>query len=200
MVLKPIQTPRFRPLYQRQPADIKGFRVFCARSETFERKRAFLPADMAEPLVPVSVNVLTCRICSQLLRNPATIPCGHNFCLQCIEYFWEQGASCSCPECGQTFPSKPRLTRNSTLAEVLRGTEDRQSRKRRSSASPRVQKMLRGEEPSEDSLCLLHNGSLDVFCYTDEQILCSLCAIAEHAGHKLGWVKEERKRKQVGED
>ncbi|RVE73486.1 hypothetical protein OJAV_G00050000, partial [Oryzias javanicus] len=187
VVLKPIQTPRRLPLYQRQRSDMKGFRVFVRE---MERKRAVPPADMAEPPVPVSV--LTCRICSEPLRNPATVPCGHDFCLQCIQDFWQRESSCSCPECGQTFPSKPRLTRNSTPAEVLRGTEDRGSGKRKSL----VQKTPRGEETSEDSVCSLHNGSLDVFCYTDEQILCCLCAIAEHAGHELGWVKEERKRKQ----
>ncbi|XP_041634513.1 tripartite motif-containing protein 16-like [Cheilinus undulatus] len=46
------------------------------------------------------------------------------------------------------------------------------------------------------SLCRKHSSRLDIYCCTDEQIICAECASAEHSGHTIGLVREERRRKQ----
>jgi len=33
-------------------------------------------------------DVLTCRLCSQYLREPRQLPCGHTFCLACLERYY----------------------------------------------------------------------------------------------------------------
>ncbi|KAM9408858.1 tripartite motif-containing protein 16-like isoform 2-T2 [Pholidichthys leucotaenia] len=45
-------------------------------------------------------------------------------------------------------------------------------------------------------LCSKHQRPRNVYCYTDNQIVCEQCTSAEHGGHRLGWVWEERRRKQ----
>uniref|UniRef100_A0A671LJI0 RING-type domain-containing protein n=1 Tax=Sinocyclocheilus anshuiensis TaxID=1608454 RepID=A0A671LJI0_9TELE len=62
-----------------------------------------------------------CTICMDLLRDPVTIPCGHNYCLECIKSYWEQKNQklCSCPECRQTFSPRPALNKNTLFAEVV---------------------------------------------------------------------------------
>ncbi|XP_078470899.1 E3 ubiquitin-protein ligase TRIM11-like isoform X1 [Lampetra planeri] len=69
---------------------------------------------------------LTCSICLDTFDCPSTLSCGHSFCLQCLEDAWKKAGSYCCPQCRKTFPQRPQLTRNVTLAnliEQLRVTE-----------------------------------------------------------------------------
>ncbi|XP_061433972.1 E3 ubiquitin-protein ligase TRIM11-like [Lethenteron reissneri] len=69
---------------------------------------------------------LTCSICLDTFDCPSTLSCGHSFCLQCLEDAWKKADSYCCPQCRKTFPRRPQLTRNVTIAnliEQLRVTE-----------------------------------------------------------------------------
>ncbi|XP_078470931.1 E3 ubiquitin-protein ligase TRIM11-like [Lampetra planeri] len=69
---------------------------------------------------------LTCSICLDTFDCPSTLSCGHSFCLQCLEDAWKETDSYCCPQCRKTFPRRPQLIRNVTLAnliEQLRVTE-----------------------------------------------------------------------------
>ncbi|XP_063051934.1 tripartite motif-containing protein 16-like [Engraulis encrasicolus] len=64
----------------------------------------------------------TCRVCLELLRDPVTIPCGHNFCMRCIKGCWDQEDSkgeYSCPLCKHNFDSRPVLHKNPLIAEMV---------------------------------------------------------------------------------
>uniref|UniRef100_A0A671MSK6 RING-type domain-containing protein n=1 Tax=Sinocyclocheilus anshuiensis TaxID=1608454 RepID=A0A671MSK6_9TELE len=70
----------------------------------------------------VNQEQFSCPICMDLLRDPVTIPCGHNYCKECIKSYWEQKNQkklCSCPECRQTFSPRPALNKNTLFAEVV---------------------------------------------------------------------------------
>ncbi|XP_036968827.1 tripartite motif-containing protein 16-like [Acanthopagrus latus] len=65
---------------------------------------------------------LCCSVCLDLLKEPVTIPCGHNYCKVCIEGCWEkeeQRGKYSCPQCREEFSQRPVLRRNNMLAEVV---------------------------------------------------------------------------------
>ena len=56
-------------------------------------------------------NELKCSICKQPFREPASLPCQHTFCLECINLWLEENASC--PTCRRSFRlslSKHRVT------------------------------------------------------------------------------------------
>ncbi|XP_048467093.1 tripartite motif-containing protein 16-like [Rhincodon typus] len=77
---------------------------------------------MSSPARAGSHEEFVCAVCQDLFSDPATIPCGHSFCLPCIASYWELCSGTrevSCPQCLRTFTPKPTLQKNLTLCEVL---------------------------------------------------------------------------------
>ncbi|XP_075705209.1 E3 ubiquitin/ISG15 ligase TRIM25 [Rhinoderma darwinii] len=68
---------------------------------------------------------LTCSICLSLFTTPVTLPCGHNFCSQCLDLSWKgaEGAVFSCPQCRYVFSSKPELRKNTLLSNLVSQVE-----------------------------------------------------------------------------
>ncbi|XP_076872516.1 tripartite motif-containing protein 16-like isoform X4 [Brachyhypopomus gauderio] len=77
---------------------------------------------MAEASISVDQDQFSCAFCLDLLKDPVTINCGHSFCMECINEYWDQDEQTgvySCPQCRETFTPRPVLRRNNMLAEVV---------------------------------------------------------------------------------
>ncbi|KAM9857236.1 E3 ubiquitin/ISG15 ligase TRIM25-like isoform 2-T2 [Aulostomus maculatus] len=76
---------------------------------------------MAQANISVTESQFRCPICLDVLRAPVSIPCGHTYCMMCINNYWDQADSgqFSCPQCREAFSPRPVLRRNTVLAEVV---------------------------------------------------------------------------------
>ncbi|XP_015671013.1 E3 ubiquitin/ISG15 ligase TRIM25 [Protobothrops mucrosquamatus] len=94
---------------------------------------------------------LTCSICLCVFQTPVTTPCGHNFCLPCLEMTWmDTEENFSCPQCRASFEIRPDLKKNTVLCKVVeqfqvsqdgpsKGTrEEKQEKVDSSAAKPRA--------------------------------------------------------------
>ncbi|XP_030603756.1 E3 ubiquitin/ISG15 ligase TRIM25-like isoform X2 [Archocentrus centrarchus] len=69
---------------------------------------------------------LTCSICLSTFDLPVTIPCGHNFCQDCLLATWKD--SYNCPQCRTLFATKPELKKNTVLTAVVETFKVRSSK------------------------------------------------------------------------
>uniref|UniRef100_A0A3Q4BY14 E3 ubiquitin/ISG15 ligase TRIM25-like n=1 Tax=Mola mola TaxID=94237 RepID=A0A3Q4BY14_MOLML len=63
---------------------------------------------------------LTCPVCLDLYRNPYLLPCGHNFCKNCLDHLKQQAerGRFRCPECRNSHKYSINFQKNFKLANI----------------------------------------------------------------------------------
>lgn len=120
---------------------------------------------MAATTISVEQDQFCCSVCLEVLRDPVTIPCGHSYCLQCIEDYWnraKQKGQWSCPQCRQVFHPRPLLSRNTVLGELVEkfqrsGSQaEAQPEVRCGSCTARKSKAVKSCLVCLESYCIVH--------------------------------------------
>ncbi|KAL0174188.1 hypothetical protein M9458_030156, partial [Cirrhinus mrigala] len=62
---------------------------------------------------------LQCSICLDVFADPVSTPCGHNFCMSCLNQCWNNSQTYKCPFCKETFSKRPDLKINTGLRQVV---------------------------------------------------------------------------------
>ncbi|XP_041652526.1 E3 ubiquitin-protein ligase TRIM21-like [Cheilinus undulatus] len=89
-----------------------------------------------------------CSICLDVFTDPVTIPCGHNFCKNCITKNWKTGVLYLCPICEEVFSTRPQLKVNTFIKEM--SAQFRQSTQQESSSSSSERQVSKpGEVPCD---------------------------------------------------
>ncbi|KAL4007359.1 hypothetical protein ACER0C_001211 [Sarotherodon galilaeus] len=138
-----------------------------------------------------------CAVCLDLLKDPVTIPCGHNYCMSCIETYWKAEnvkGTHSCPQCRQAFTPRPILVKNTMLAELVEKMKYLQPIY--DSPAFEKHKLVDFSKVLKVNTCSVHNEVMKVFCRTDQMCVCCLCWINKHRGHETVPVEKERTDKE----
>lgn len=72
-------------------------------------------------ITPVDANLL-CGICSTVLEDPVLTPCGHSFCMLCLETWLSRPGTSTCPEC-RNFVSACEAKPILSLRSLINGFE-----------------------------------------------------------------------------
>ncbi|KAM9832230.1 tripartite motif-containing protein 16-like [Neosynchiropus ocellatus] len=193
---------------------------------------------MEKTRVDLQRESFSCSICLELLRDPVTLPCGHNYCKTCIEGSWDSGEERNiyrCPQCRQTFTPKPLLQKNTVLAEIVEelkktgaadlcsaGPEDvacdactgRKLKALKSclvclvsyceqhlqphleAPAFRRHKLVHPSKQLQEIICSQHDEEKKMFCRTDQQVICHLCAVDQHKDHDTVTAAAERRERE----
>lgn len=57
----------------------------------------------------ISEQDFSCHCCFDVLVNPTTLTCGHNYCRHCLALWWESSRKNECPECRQRWEGFPKV-------------------------------------------------------------------------------------------
>ncbi|XP_041642115.1 bifunctional apoptosis regulator-like isoform X2 [Cheilinus undulatus] len=57
----------------------------------------------------ISAHEFSCHCCYDILVNPTTLTCGHNFCRHCLAIWWESSHKNECPECREKWEGFPKV-------------------------------------------------------------------------------------------
>ncbi|XP_071770835.2 E3 ubiquitin-protein ligase TRIM21-like [Centroberyx gerrardi] len=88
-----------------------------------------------------------CSICLDVFTDPVAIPCGHNFCKNCITQHWDISVQCQCPMCKEVFDTRPKLWVNTLISEMA--AQFRKSVQMKASSCPDQQCAKPGEVPCD---------------------------------------------------
>uniref|UniRef100_A0A665W0K3 Tripartite motif containing 16 n=1 Tax=Echeneis naucrates TaxID=173247 RepID=A0A665W0K3_ECHNA len=158
----------------------------------------------------------SCSICLDLLKDPVTTSCGHNFCMNCIKSHWDgedEKNIYSCPQCVKAFKPRPVLEKNTMLADLVEqlktfglqaapadhcyaGPEDKHLQPHYDIAPLKKHKLLEPSEKLQENICSRHDEVMKMFCRTDQQCICYLCSVDEHKGHDTVSAAAERTERQ----
>ncbi|XP_049989330.1 E3 ubiquitin-protein ligase TRIM31-like [Alexandromys fortis] len=123
-----------------------------------------------------------CPICMEILRNPVTIDCGHNFCLQCINQVGETTENLQCPLCKLPV-NKNTFRPNKLLASI----------------AEKIQAMDHAEfQPEEEPRCRKHKEKFYYFCEENGEFLCVVCRESrDHKTHEVTVIDEAAQNYKV---
>ncbi|CAG6006662.1 unnamed protein product [Menidia menidia] len=159
-----------------------------------------------------------CSVCLDTLKDPTTLPCGHSYCLVCIQRHWDKGSAkgqYSCPQCRHVFNPRPSLAKSTVLADAVEKLRTNSLKKSASTAAssappsmpiylevlphigPRKGSVYPQLPSVEPRACPQHNQPLNLFCHEDKECVCEVCSQHGHRGHRVVIAQQERKARQT---
>uniref|UniRef100_A0A3B3SQ33 Uncharacterized protein n=1 Tax=Paramormyrops kingsleyae TaxID=1676925 RepID=A0A3B3SQ33_9TELE len=148
---------------------------------------------MASSGTLMSEEQFKCFICSNVFTSPVSTPCGHSFCISCINKFWDCSEILRCPKCEEIFLERPELRENTFAKEMVEQFKKRTANGSET-ISPRPEvpcdrhKLVDPVKNLEDRMCKKHERPLQLFCKQDQMCVCVLCTETEHEKHDTNQV------------
>uniref|UniRef100_A0AAY5ETK2 Uncharacterized protein n=1 Tax=Electrophorus electricus TaxID=8005 RepID=A0AAY5ETK2_ELEEL len=170
----------------------------CMRTHEHSLCIRLVPFKLPIMASALSEEQFMCCICLDFFCQPVSIPCGHNFCLSCIREFWDKAERSECPLCKEGFRRKPELRVNHALADITEGFKRsfqvNSNQVRRPELGQRDRKVEEEGMSGKWDVCPRHGKPLEVYCRTEQAVVCSRCVESQHKGHQTVAVERESKR------
>lgn len=80
--------------------------------------KSFSLLAMAASNTFLSEEHLQCSICLEIFTKPVSTPCGHNFCMVCLNKYWDKSQKSICPFCKKKFAKRPELCVNTFISNL----------------------------------------------------------------------------------
>ncbi|XP_052472418.1 uncharacterized protein LOC128029013 isoform X2 [Carassius gibelio] len=87
-----------------------------------DEKPSFLTKESTLSASLLTEDHYKCPVCTEVFKNPVSIPCGHSCCKHCIEIYWSkptQAGAYACPQCRKRFRGRPVLNVNVALSKLI---------------------------------------------------------------------------------
>lgn len=169
---------------------VKVFKFENSQKHFTKKKRKNLSFLFSLSFLMSSEVWIECGVCTETLRDPRVLPCGHTFCMECIL----QIKSFQCPLCRVPFMSAETLPKNFIVLSWL----EEQHHAVHSNG---------GNEKKENEVCCVCEKAFAVWwCETcamhTDGFLCEKCDIDEHSGrvtklHQRITMQERIKKTQL---
>ncbi|XP_066528475.1 bifunctional apoptosis regulator-like [Hoplias malabaricus] len=94
----------------------------------------------------------TCPCCFQVLVDPTTLNCGHNFCRHCLAQLYLSARKNECPECRQIWRGFPKINLSFRDLVEQHCAADVEKRRKSISADPKIAQALQAFQRSEQEV------------------------------------------------
>uniref|UniRef100_A0A3B1IPV6 Uncharacterized protein n=1 Tax=Astyanax mexicanus TaxID=7994 RepID=A0A3B1IPV6_ASTMX len=121
---------------------------------------------------------LQCSICLDVLTDPVSTPCGHNFCSASVVHHFQRRQSCSRP---------------AVPCDVCSG-------RKRPAVKSCLDCLMDPVENLQDYICQNHERPLELFCRDDQTCVCRFCTETDHKTHSTVPVEQESGEKKEKAD
>uniref|UniRef100_A0A672FNK6 Tripartite motif-containing protein 16-like n=1 Tax=Salarias fasciatus TaxID=181472 RepID=A0A672FNK6_SALFA len=143
---------------------------------------------------------ICCAICLDVLRDPATIPCGHSYCMDCIRLHWdkedEKGFFAGAEDVACDYCSGRKLKAVKSCLKCLVSFCEQHLQPHHQVAALKTHKLVNPSKNIEENICPHHKEVMTIFCRSDQECICSLCFFDQHKEHEVVSAEGERMEKQ----
>lgn len=146
---------------------------------------------------------LTIDLCAKCKRGPkdqVSIPGGHSYCKQCVSvlvspkplqhqhsessHHYAGPGDVACDLCTEKKLKAVRSCLNCTASYC-----ESHVKQHYIVAALRKHTLVEVTGNLEQKLCQLHHKALEVFCKTDQILVCNVCAVEDHRGHRKCYIE-----------
>uniref|UniRef100_H2LMY9 B30.2/SPRY domain-containing protein n=1 Tax=Oryzias latipes TaxID=8090 RepID=H2LMY9_ORYLA len=138
--------------------------------------------------------------------DPVTIPCGHSYCMKCIQGFWDEEEKIPTAPADLCYAGPEDVVCDVCTGRKLKAIKscliclasycEKHLQPHLDAAAFKKHKLVEPSKNLQENICSRHDEVMKMFCRTDQKCICYLCSVEEHKGHDTVSAAAERTERQ----